>query len=740
MSFISQKRIARAAALVITTFGIAAPLCAQSAQEPPLQLQRLTGPITIDGIPDEPAWQDITPLPLTMYTPVFRGAPTQRSEIRVAYDDQYLYAAGWFYDTDPSGIRVNSLYRDRWNGDDAFAIYIDAFNDNQNAKWFGTTPAGMRFDVLVSNDGQTQNDSWDTFWDAKSRITTEGWFSEIRIPFSSLGFQARAGKAVMGLTVTRFVSRLNERVTFPEIDPKFQFRQASVARDVVLTNVHSSKPLYVTPYALTGMDQRPILALGAPEFHTERRMSREAGVDLRYALTSELTVDVTTNTDFAQVEADDEQINLDRFDLFFPEKRRFFQEHSDIFDFALGGSSRLFHSRQVGLVNGVSVPVLGGARVVGRVGRWDVGLLNMQTNSDLGAPSENFGVFRLKHPVFNANSYVGGMVTSRLSNGRYNVAYATDASVRVIGHDYIAGQVAQTTDDADTTHADITDRSQVHLSWFRRSNRGLNYATNLTHIGSAFRPELGFLPRADFTSITSYVQYYKYTDTNPTLARYYPGIYAEAYYRNRDHVMETGKIATWVEFETKKGGDGWFEPQLFHEDVLEAFTIASGADVPRGTYTFANLWLHWAPPSGKKLRTEMDLQTGTYFDGTRTQLILSPTWNVSPHLELGGDYIGNRLRFGSRAPGADIHLARARVRIALNARASGNAFVQYNSTTDRLNMNLRLRYNFAEGTDLWLVYDEGLATDRLSSDPIGPRLPLSASRSLILKYSRTFQM
>src|SRR5215208_2921023 len=163
-------------------------LCAASAasalaQEAPLELTRLAGPIVVDGHLDEEAWQKIAPLPLTMYTPLFRGEPTQRTEIRVGYDDEYLYVGGWFYDTNPAGIRVNSLYRDRWNGDDALAIYIDAFNDNQNAKWFGTTPSGMRFDLLVSDDGNTSNESWDGFWISKTTVTSEGWFAEVRIPF-----------------------------------------------------------------------------------------------------------------------------------------------------------------------------------------------------------------------------------------------------------------------------------------------------------------------------------------------------------------------------------------------------------------------------------------------------------------------------------------------------------------------------------------------------------------------------
>jgi hypothetical protein len=373
-----------------------------AAQETPLELMRLKGPITLDGRPDESAWEQIPPLPLTMYTPIFRGQPTQRTEIRVAFDDEYFYAAGWFYDTNPHDIRINSLYRDRWNGDDAFAIYIDAFNDNQNAKWFGTTAAGMRFDQLVSDDGATLNPNWDGFWNAATTVTPEGWFAEVRIPFSSLGFQVGAdGRAVMGLTVTRLVSRLDERVTFPEIDPKFPFRRPSVARDVSIAGVRTRTPLYLTPYVLGGLDQTPGPVADRPR---PTDTTKEVGADARYALSGGLTLDLTVNTDFAQVEADDQQVALDRFPLFYPERRRFFQEGSGIFDFITAGGARLFHSRRIGLTQDFQpVRILGGARIVGRAGPWDIGALEMQTASEGLLPGENFGVARFRRSVFNSS-------------------------------------------------------------------------------------------------------------------------------------------------------------------------------------------------------------------------------------------------------------------------------------------------------------------------------------------------
>jgi hypothetical protein len=288
--------------------------------EPLMRLSRLTGAITLDGQMSDAAWKAIDPLPMTMHLPTFRGTPTQRTEIRVAYDDEHVYVGAWFYDTSPSGIRINSLYRDRFSADDALAIYLDPFNDNQNSKWFGLTAAGMRFDLLVSDDGNTLNENWDGFWDARTSVTNEGWFAEVRIPFSTLGFiSAESGDVVMGLTVTRLVSRLGERVTFPAIDPAFTFRRPSLAQDVIVSGVTSKRPIYVSPYVLAGTERRGDSA---------RETARDVGLDVKVPISSQLNLDVTVNTDFAQVEADGQQVALDRFPLFFPERRRFFQEGS----------------------------------------------------------------------------------------------------------------------------------------------------------------------------------------------------------------------------------------------------------------------------------------------------------------------------------------------------------------------------------------------------------------------------
>ena len=710
----------------------------------------MTAPVVLDGRPDEGAWRQIPPLPLTMYFPTFGGAPTERTEIRVAYDDDYLYAAGWFYDSDPDGIRVNSLYRDHWNGDDAFAIYVDAFNDNENAKWFGTTPSAMRFDLLVTEDGQGLNDSWDAFWDAATTVTDEGWFAEVRIPFSTLGFQVDdEGRAVMGLTVTRLVSRTGERVTFPSIDPQFAFRQPSVARDVSLTGVETSRPVYVTPYALGGVERRALLE--PTGFDHASDVQREMGLDVRYALASNLTLDVTLNTDFAQVEADDEQVNLDRFSLFFPEKRRFFQEQSGLFDFQLGTGTRVFHSRRIGLTDdNQPVPVLGGARLVGRVGEWDLGALHMQTEEFAGVlPSENFGALRVRRRAFNDFSTVGGIVTTRARSGAWNVATGLDGSFRLFVDPSGAARWAATA--AQGQEVDPVESSKLYLRWEQRASRGLAFQFSVSRSGAGFEPALGFLPRRDFHRFAAFGNYFIFTDDHSFLRRIYPGYLAFSTFRNSDGALESGQYAVWLQWETKAGGGGWIEPKLFVEDVVDPFVIGGEIGIPSGRYTFADLQLVWTMPDGRRLRTAVDARAGTYFDGQRVQIITGPTWNASTHVELGLDYQWTWLRFSDRERGipaglpaetfgrgdAHLHVGRLRLRTALDSRASGNAFLQYNSTTDRLDLNLRLRYNFAEGRDLWLVFNEGLATET-ATDPTAPELPRSLNRTFIIKYTHTW--
>ena len=735
--------------LSVCLYFFATPLAAQTngdyapGTQPPVKLHRLAGPIQLDGLIDEPAWQAVEPLPLVMYQPTYQGAMTERTEIRVAYDDDYLYAAGHFYVRNPDDLRGNSFYRDRWSGDDTFGLVLDTFNDNESALWFYTTPLGTRFDAAVANDAEgSDNYNWNTFWDVATTQTNEGWFAEMRIPFTSLGFQDDAGRTVFGLIAYRWLGASSARYIYPDIPPNWEngARKPSVAQDVILEGVYSRKPVYVTPYGLGGVRQVSALNPSETAYHFDDDFTREIGLDVKYNLTNNLTLDATVNTDFAQVEADDQQINLTRFSLFFPEKRQFFQERSGIFEFDTGANgSRLFHSRRIGLVDGQPIRILGGTRLVGRVGEWDVGLLDMQTAKQDGIPSENFGVLRLRRKVFNPFSTVGGLATSRIdADGGYNLAYGLDGIVRVIGDEYLTAKWAQTLDkdQLDAESFDFLDAGRFMLKWERRNIQGLSYELEITRSGADYDPALGFVRRRDVTFLSPDVNYQSFRGADSRFRRIWVGNWSNFYLRNEDGSVESAWLHPFYWFQTKGGATVLFSTAHAYEDVRNAFSFSDEVGVPVGSYWFHDLWLAANSPAGWFFRPDITFRTGSFYDGWKTTLNTGATWNLSRHLELGGAYELNLIRFSDRDQRLDTHLGQVRIQAALNTHLSATAFLQYNSIADVFSVNTRIRYHFGEGNDLWLVYNEGFNTER--HQPFGPRLPVTDSRAILLKYTYTF--
>ncbi len=712
---------------------------AAAAQQPPLVIPRLSGPIQLDGLSNEPAWEAIAPLPALISSPTFGEQPSERTEFRVAHDDQYLYASGRLYDSDPAGIRATSLRRDDGNlTNDWFVLSLDTFNDKENMLLFGTTPAGIRTDVVFVNDAEgPPNFDWNTFWDAAATRTEEGWFAEIRVPLSSLRFQERDGRVVMGLTVWRLIARKNEFISFPAIPPNWNFSivKASQAQEVMLEGVRSQRALYATPYLLGGTGHSHVLNGERTEYDQLDQRVGQVGLDLKYGLTSNLTLDVTLNTDFAQVEADDQQVNLTRFSLFFPEKRLFFQERASVFDFPTGDNDRLFYSRRIGLVQGRQVPIYGGARLVGRVGDWDVGVLNMQTTRFEALPSENFGVARLRRQVLNENSYVGGILTTRLGGAQDNVVYGLDGIFRLFGQDYLTLNWGQSFTQGNEDGEGVLDHSLARARWERRGIIGPGYAFDVSRVGPIFLPEMGFVLRSDYTRIGDRISYGWQAGRESPLQRHTLSLKGNLYQRNRDGSTESAVIGPeWV-LETKSGHSVTLVASTAYEDLEQEFRLPGDAWIPAGSYSFHSASLGYEASSNALLRTNLKLEGGSFFDGWQGSARVAPTWNASRHLELGGLYQLSHVAFPERDQSVTAHIAQLRTRVMLNTRLSLASFVQYNSVVDGFFVNLRLRYNPREGNDLYLVYNEGLNTDRYGFDPIRP---LSDSRTLLLKYSHTF--
>ncbi len=704
-------------------------------QTQPYEIPRLTETIILDGLSNEPGWSEVVPWIPVQYEPDNGAAATEHTEFLVAYDADNLYLALRGYDSDPDGLRANTLYRDRLSGDDHFEILLDTFNDNETAVLFTTTPVGNRLDAAISNDasgggiatGAWINRDFNTYWDVKTVRADSGWFAELRVPFSSLRFQDEDGIVTMGITLQRKVARKTERLVYPPVPSiaNWAFLKPSLAKKIRLRGITATNPVYFTAYGLGGQDTQS----GANPDH-----SFQAGGDLKYGLTRDLTLDVTVNTDFAQAEADDQQINLTRFSLFFPEKRQFFQERAGIFDFRTGGVSRLFHSRRIGLTDdGEQVGLLGGARLVGRRGPWDVGLMTLMTERHGPMPAENFGVARLRRQVFNPFSYAGVMTTSRVNvEGTYNVAYGLDSVVRLRGDDYLVLQWAQT---FDSVHLDSGAQRGLNSARFtleldRRRRRGWGYNTTLARAGRMYTPGSGFTQRSDFTLLRQSGAYTWLPHSSSSLIWHTFSVDGITFLRNRDWGVASSEIRPEWAFSAKSGAGGNIEVRFIREAPQNSFRIADRLEVPAGNYQFWRVGgsYHVTHTSRVQLRPSVDL--GAFYDGNNTTVRVSPVWYVSPHLELSGSYSYSHIRFKERRASLGIHLVRIRVGSAFNTRLSTNTFVQWNDALDNISANVRFRYNFREGNDLWIVYNT-------SHNGMEHALPRDDRQTILIKYTHT---
>jgi hypothetical protein len=469
-------------------------------------IHKSAGPIEFDGIVNEPAWASAGPLPVLMYQPNHGNAPSERTEIYITYDQDYLYLAGKLYYNNGARIIATSKKRDVLpmdRGNDYLGILLDTFGDNENAYCFQTTPTGIRCDFSVFNDAREQlemmpfNESWNTYWDVKSTVGDSIWEVEIQIPFTSLRFQSTDGVVTMGMIVWRFISSKQERIIFPIMSNElgmFSYWRPSQSMKVVFEGVIRKNPVYITPYVLGGIEQVNEINAQNTEYVQDSDLKLTGGLDLKYALTSNMTMDITANTDFAQVEVDDQMINVTRFDLFFPEKRQFFLERSSLFDFKTGFNDQMFYSRRIGLYEGNIVPIYGGLRVIGRAGKWDVGILDMQTagidyrdedtDSLMYLEAANHGVARLRRQVFNPRSYLGGMVTSIADvNGGYNINAGFDGNINIKGNDYLNINYARTFENGTGADGDNFNRDKFYLAWVKRSDVGFGYEFNLSRKG-----------------------------------------------------------------------------------------------------------------------------------------------------------------------------------------------------------------------------------------------------------------
>jgi hypothetical protein len=711
----------------------------------PVNVTRIPGGINFDGIPDESVWLSVPALPMVMFIPVFGDEPTDPTTLKIAYDDEYFYVSGLLECERPGDVRAISKKRDYSSASsDFFGFLLDTFNDRENAVSFHTNPNGLRTDGTVKNDAMDMNSdvsfSWNTFWDVKTVITDNGWSAEFRVPFSSLRFQSYEGKTVMGLLVMRYSASKYECSTWPVSSPEFpaSYWKPSLCASVEFEGLEPRRPLYVTPYLTAGIGQNSELNDEETDYVMHSTPKYDAGLDIKYSLTPNLTADLTINTDFAQVEADEQKINLTRYSLYFPEKRIFFLEKSDVFDFSFLGGNNLFYSRRIGLYDGSPVRIYGGLRLTGRIGEWDIGLLDMQTASFEDNPSENFGVIRTKRKVFNDYSYVGAMVTSRLgANGNYNINYGLDGQWRITGDEYLTVRWAQTfeTDSANLL-LDMAP-SRLLVEWQRRKRTGFAYDFVYTWSGKKFNPGTGFEVKDNYHGPRIIFSYGWLPGKESLLQNHQVSFTGYNFMNTATNLHETTIGTLQWDFEAKKGFSGNIAVNWYMENLQDELTLGSEqATVPAGKYSFTDLSASYSTGYMNALSAYFSAEAGGFYDGWVLSLSVNPRIKIGAGLDLSLTYRLDRIDFSSRSASFTNHIMGLRGLMTLTTKTSLSAYVQYNTSVNQVIANIRFRYNPREGNDFYIVYDETQNTNLHREFPV---LPNCYGRTLLLKYTYTFR-
>ncbi|MGH7656667.1 MAG: DUF5916 domain-containing protein, partial [Gemmatimonadales bacterium] len=446
--------------------------------------------------------------------------------------------------------------------------------------------------------------------------------------------------------------------------------------------IRSRRPFFITPYAATRRSTNSALASDLSRYQHDEELDFDAGGDLKYALSNNLNLDLTVNTDFAEVEVDDERVNLTRFSLFFPERRQFFLEREGTFDFGVSGLDRLFYSRRIGLTDdGRTVPIIAGGRLTGRAAGFDVGVLDMHTASDAGQPAENLGVLRVRKSLDDGGSYVGLMGTSRVGGGDHSILLGGDLEVRFRQNDYLTAEITRAFDSRPDSGDGTLPSGRARIQFERRSLRGLGGSLAAGLTGSDYRPTLGFVQRKGIWDASADISYGFLTRT-AGLRRISPSISGSIVGTNGRSNIETWNAGAGMDLEFTSSAVLSAALTATHEDLAQGFALDEGTQVPPGNYRFTRIELGLTPSQGWTSGAGLRTLIGGFFDGNVVSFGVSPFWNISPYVRVTADYSFDRVAFESRSEEFTAHVVRLRPEVSLDSRLSTVATLQYNSILD----------------------------------------------------------
>ncbi|HVL69711.1 MAG TPA: DUF5916 domain-containing protein [Vicinamibacterales bacterium] len=710
-------------ALLVPAVATAAP---QTAQGRVVRAQPTDRPPVLDGRLDEPEWETAEVAGGFVQAEPREGQPlTERTEVRVLFDREYLYIGAYCFDSNPARIIVNELRRDFDSQEsDAFGVALDVLHDRRNSFSFFTNPGSAKRDAQSLDDGRHTNVQWDGVWEVRSAVHADGWVAEIAIPFKTLGLRSSDIEA-MGINFKRRIRRNNEEGYWSPVPRRFTINYVSLAGTLTgLGSISGGGALRVKPFAT--VDMRSAAAPPADR--------AKVGVDARYRLSPGVALDVTYNTDFSHVEADTQQINLTRFSLFFPEKRDFFLENADIFHFGdvpgerssqrRNEDTQLFYSRRIGLSEaGEPLPLRGGARLSGRAGPWSLGFLGIHQEKTDHTAANTFSVARVRRNLF-AGSDVGAIFISREGGrpGDYNRSYGADLNVRA-GANWTANAFWAATAGPDLRGSN--EHRKISSKW---DDGLLSVQMIFADIGRNFRPEVGFVPRSGVRSYQLNAGMRPRPRGRSLVREWHPhtNIKLMTDPANRT-VTRDEHYALEVRFRDGSRVEVSHNPQF--ERLVQPFRLRSSVAIATGDYSFNEFRLAYNSDRSKLLSGSLNLTRGGFYDGDRTSLSTGATMLLKPRLAATLSYERNRIDLPVGRVRADLFILRGLY--SVSPRMFTDALVQYNAETRRVLTMGRFNFTYRPLSDFSVVFNENRSTDGL--------LALQPTRSLMVKYTRLLQ-
>jgi len=678
---------------------------------PEVKINYIENDPIIDGnVINDKIWNSIFPITsMTQVTPNFGEPSSEKTEIRLAYTDRNLYVSVVGFDSDPSKIVVSDSKRDAdLNDEDSFLFILDTYNDFQNGFLFGTNSDGMQYDAQIDNEGIGNfnpnsrqkggtlggtNVNWDASWEVKTIKGDFGWSAEFSIPLSSLRFLPGENKT-WGLNFQRNISKNSETSFWASLPLGFDIKRVSISGKLKGLDLKSPKNLKIIPYTIGNASYQKL------DNQTDVSVDLDAGFDIKYSLTPGLTLDLTYNTDFAQVEVDEQQVNLDRFNLFFPEKRAFFLENAGQFSVGSPGEVDLFFSRRIGIGDeGQVVPIKGGGRISGKIGQTNVGILNMVTDeiSDQNIYENNFSVARVNHDFNNSRSSLGVVYVGKNemgdSNKHYNNVYAIDGKLGLGKKADITGFFSK----SDSPGIDSSDHSFKLIANYNWDGWRIN--AGYTEVGEGFNPEVGFLMRSAFKKPEFIVfKQIRLKDFGPLL-EVRPHIAHRSYFDFQDRL-----VSSWTHIDNHWVWPSGFEihtgVNITSEGVFDAFKI-SDVEIPSGEYYHNELQLYIKSNPNTALSFTSRTVIGGYYGGDRFLFSNNIKYRIGNKFNstLNLDYTKLNLENG------DINalITGLRLSYSFSPKMYLQSLIQYNNVTNVTSVNTRFGMLQTANSGLFIV-------------------------------------